>query len=205
MKTHFKKIIKTLTISMIVGVFCFSAFAQSTSRENVKSYSSSQTKQSLGIGIGQTMLMGDFEKNGENSITTDIFYSYNASRTFDFVVNLHMSQHDFKGRDANLFGLATSIKSKIFDFDAFSPYFIGGVGFYRPTTTREVAPGLFQRSKGKMTFGLNAGLGADLKLNSNYTVGLLSMLHKPFDVKQENQGDVKGAYFKLLLTTSYSF
>lgn len=31
------------------------------------------------------------------------------------------------------------------------------------------------------------------------------MLHNPFDVKQDEQADVEGAYSKLLLTAFYKF
>ena len=40
-----------------------------------------------GLGLGQTFLTGDFGKNGEDSITVDLYYKYKASYSFDLIVN----------------------------------------------------------------------------------------------------------------------
>jgi hypothetical protein len=60
-------------------------------------------------------------------------------------------------------------------------------------------------SRGKNTFGFNVGTGADLQLNPRYTVGVLLNLHQPFEVQQDNQGDVGGTYMKLLMTLMYKY
>ena len=56
-----------------------------------------------------------------------------------------------------------------------------------------------------MTFGTHFGLGADLELNQNYTVGLIAHVHNPFDVEQELLPEVEGFYYKLLFTLFYKF
>lgn len=203
MKTNFKLNIKTLIIVSIMGVFSFSTLAQ-TSKTSLKNTSSSGgvKKHSIGVGIGQTFLMGGFSDDGDNSITLDALYNYKASHSFDLLITSHFSKHELRGKNVKLFGTTASIKSKVFDFDSFSPYFLGGLGFYMPRTKR-ASEG--DSSEGKLTFGYNFGAGTDLKLNSKYTVGMLGLYHRPFKVKQDAQGDVSGSYFKLLLTLLYAF
>lgn len=159
---------------------------------------------SLGLGVGQTFLKGQFQDNGEDKITFDLYYSYAASYSFDLLVNAHHSKHGFKSREATISGTSVGIKSKIYNFDNFAPYFHGGVGFYRPKITRPVADAMVE-SEGKVTFGLNFGAGAELRLNDKFLVGLIGHYHDPFDVKQEIGPKVEGSYFKLLLMGMYSF
>ena len=49
------------------------------------------------------------------------------------------------------------------------------------------------------------GAGIDLRLNNKVVVGLLGHYHLPFEVKQDDFENVKGSYFKLLLTAMYQF
>ena len=56
-----------------------------------------------------------------------------------------------------------------------------------------------------MTFGLNLGGGIDLQLNDHYILGLLGQMHWPFKIAQDHQADLKGTYFKLLITGMYLF
>lgn len=161
-------------------------------------------RSSIGLGIGQTILMGDFDKHGENGITADLFYSYSASYSFDFLANLHISNHDFRDEETTISGLAFAIKGKLFQFDSFSPFILGGLGFYGPQVERRIN-GESVKSETKFTFGSNLGVGLDLKLNSRITFGILAHYHNPFDVKQEIGSDLEGSYTKVLLTTFYTF
>jgi hypothetical protein len=158
----------------------------------------------IGIGIGQTFLLGDFRKHGEDKITWDVLYSYSASHSFDFAAGFHTSSHKHQGKKTETTGLTLGIKAKGFQYDNFSPFLIGGVGFYRPRVTRDVA-GEMVRSDSKTTFGLNVGAGCDLRLNRHFSVGLLFQYHDPFDIKQDKGPSVEGSYGKFLFTTSYTF
>ncbi len=159
---------------------------------------------SFGIGLGQTFLLGDISKYGENKITMDLIYAYAASYSFDVVVNAHMSEHEDKNERTKLMSLNSSIKSRMFEFDNFSPYILGGLGFYAPRVKRNIGSETIW-SEQKLAFGMNFGGGVDLRLNDEWTVGTLAQLHWPFSTRQDNQPDVKGYYFKLLLTLAYSF
>lgn len=159
----------------------------------------------LGLGLGQTFLLGNYGKYGDDKITADLFYSYAASYSFDLLVNAHMSEHKQDNERMKVMGLTTSIKGRFVEYDNLSPYFLGGLGFYAPRAKRANDAGQTKWSDQKVTFGLNFGGGVDLRLNENYVVGVLGQMHWPFKVQQDGQSDLKGYYFKLLITGMYLF
>ncbi len=161
-------------------------------------------KHGLGIGLGQTFLLGNYADHGENKITTDLLYTYAASYSFDILVDAHYSQHKKDGEKMKLMGLNGAIKARLFEFDNFSPFVLGGLGFYAPQA-RRVVNGNKKWSDQKLGFGMNFGGGLDLRLNDHYVVGVLGQLHWPFNIKQDDQPDLKGYYFKLLITGTYLF
>lgn len=201
--------IKLMALTAMSFLFTQPSFSQENSsakqaqQEASSALNSAQRelhKHSIGLGLGQTFLMGRMQDYGDNRITPDLFYSYSASYSFDFLANIHSSEHSYKNRKAILRGLAFSIKGRPYEFDSFSPYVLAGVGFYQPQIERGD-----QSSDIKETFGINAGAGVDLKLNRHITVGILGQYHNPFNIKQDDMPDVRGSYFKLLLTTMYLF
>lgn len=161
-------------------------------------------KHSLGIGIGQTFLRTDFADHGTDKITPDIYYNYSASYSFDFMANLHYSHHEYLNRDVTIKGLVLSIKGKGFQFDAFAPFVLGGLGFYLPSATRNLG-GSLTKTREQLVFGMNVGGGVELRLNSEVTVGVIAHYHDPFDVRQENAADLEGSYMKLLILGMYTF
>lgn len=158
----------------------------------------------LGFGLGQTFLMGNYGKYGNDKITADLLYSYAASYSFDILVDAHYSEQKDEKERMKTMGLATSIKGRLVEFDNLSPYLLGGLGFYAPKAKRE-SGGTYKWTDHKMTFGVNFGGGLDLRLNDHYVVGVMGQMHWPFKVEQDNQSDLKGYYFKLLLTGMYLF
>ena len=165
---------------------------------------------SLGLGVGQTFLFGNLGDYGQNSIALppDLYYIFSASHSFSFIANLHYSAHKNDsdqspnhGQDrTQLMGLALGIKGKLWEFDAFSPYLIGGLGFYHPqvrdTTTQ---------SKNQIVLGTHLGLGAELQLNNHLAMGLLVHGHKPFAPQKTNGTKATGYYGKMLVTATFTF
>lgn len=227
-KVNFVSIYMALALA---GAFSFSAFAQKKSKsEEVKPKVQEASKEeeakpeepktpktynttpgilgmgqphshSLGFGLGQTFLNGRFKEYGDDKIAfPDIYYSYSASYSFDFLLNFHASKHEKTGKDVRIMGLVPSIKGKLYQFDAFSPYVVGGLGFYWPKWQSTQI-----ESDRKTVFGYTLGAGCDLKLNELFNVGVLVQYHDPFDVKQTNQEEVTGSYYKLMITGMYTF
>lgn len=161
-------------------------------------------KHSIGIGLGQTFLRSDFHDHGTDKITPDLYYNYSASYSFDFMANMHWSKHKYLNRDVTIKGVALSIKGKGFQFDAFSPFVLGGFGFYQPEATR-ILSGVATKTRSQLVFGMNLGAGVELRLNSEATVGVIAHYHDPFDVRQEVGADLEGSYMKLLIMGMYTF
>jgi hypothetical protein len=161
-------------------------------------------KHSVGIGIGQTSLFGDFEELGENKITFDLLYSYSASHSFDLFIDAHHAKYSFKEQWLQTTGLAIGIKAKAYQFDSFSPYGIFGFGFYSPKAKRLINSVLVESST-KLIFGWHIGAGAELKLNNHFSVGVQLQYHNPFDIKQEIGTEISGTYSKMLITGMYTF
>jgi opacity protein-like surface antigen len=161
-------------------------------------------KHSLGIGIGQTFLRSDLGNNGNDKITADLYYNYSASHSFDFVANAHYSQHSYLNRDATIEGLALAIKGKGYQLDAFSPFILGGFGFYLPSVSR-IQKDVPVETRKQLVFGVNIGAGVELRLNSNTSVAALAHYHDPFDVRQDDGTRLEASYMKLLMIASYTF
>lgn len=159
---------------------------------------------SIGIGLGQTFLLGDFGDNGEDKIAADLLYAYKASHSFDFYANFHTSSHKLRDTKSSITGLALGIRGRAYQFDAFAPFIVAGLGFYQPRVTRYVNSVLLE-SEEKIIFGVHVGGGAELQLSRKVSVGVMGHYHNPFDIQQDLGPDVEGAYFKLLLTAMYHF
>ena len=156
---------------------------------------------SIGLGLGQTFLRRGFAEKGTDGITWDVYYNYNASYSFDLLINVHYSEHKKEDSKVELKGAAIGIKGKIYHFDEFSPFVTGGLGFYQPQETNSDG----DTSEDKTVFGIHAGIGADLKLNDKFIAGMIFHYHDPFDLEQERGGKIDGSYYKLLLTLLYTF
>jgi len=161
-------------------------------------------KHSFGLGLGQTFLRSDFHDQGTDKITPDLYYNYSASYSFDFMANLHWSKHSYLNQDVTVKGLALAIKAKVFQFDAFSPFFLGGFGFYLPQAHRYQGATV-KETREQLVFGMNLGTGVELRLNDEFTIGVIAHYHDPFDVRQENAPDLEGSYMKLLIMGMYTF
>ncbi len=162
-------------------------------------------KHSIGLGLGQTFLHGDLGDLGDDQVTfTDFFYQYSASHSFALLGNFHFSNHDEGATEASLMGVNASFKANMFQFDSFTPYALGGLGFYWPKVERFIN-GRLTSSETKTVFGYNLGAGIDLKLNDQFSVGALLQFHNPFDADQNGAPKVEGSYTKFLLTLFYTF
>lgn len=192
--------------------FCLAASNKNIADHNTKSksdFSTSSIKNgpnshSVGIGLGQTFLLGNFDDNGRDSISLDLYYDYSASHIFDLSINTHYSKHRYRKNWMKISGMAIGIKGKIFQRDSFSPFIVAGLGLYLPKA-KYILNDTQIESDSKLTLGTHIGIGGELRLNKKCKVGILGHLHNPFDVKQEMGHEIEGYYFKLLLTTYYTF
>lgn len=204
-----KKIFKLMAlVAMSFSVMSTPSYAESkveaAKREVKKIVNSTEReihKHAIGIGLGQTFLFGNLESKGDDKITADLLYTYTASYSFDLMLNAHVSKHEYKSKAVWLRGYTMSIKGRSYEFDSFSPYLLGGLGFYMPQFKDKDG----NTSEAKYTFGFNVGAGIDLRLNKRVVTGLMAQYHHPFEVKQDETENIRGSYLKLLLTAMYLF
>ncbi|MCY4643842.1 MAG: hypothetical protein OXB88_04435 [Bacteriovoracales bacterium] len=160
---------------------------------------------SFALGLGQSFLYGDLGKKGKDAITPDFYYHYSASHSFDLLINGHYSSHRGAKDKAVIKGLAFGIRGMLWQFDSFSPYALGGLGFYAPLLKLSDA----SDSEEKVVVGLHGGIGAELQLNDSLAFGALVHYHNPFD-PEESQGEgdrpkAKGSYSKMMVTARFIF
>ncbi|MEC8624245.1 MAG: hypothetical protein VXY34_05450 [Bdellovibrionota bacterium] len=222
---NFYKAPKALSISVLGAILSFNCFSQATIKPNIINLTSQKTsrsvskdipetnsrvsvkdlkRHSIGVGIGQTFLSSELGQNGDDSITLDLYYDYSASYSFDLIINLHHSSHRIIKREATITGLAVGVKGRLFQFDAFSPFLLGGLGFYAPTVTR-LKNNVLEKTPFSIAFGSHFGAGGELKLNEQFKIAGLIHFHNPFDIKQDLDKELEGSYYKLLLNTHYTF
>lgn len=223
-----KKLIKVCLLGPVL--LCFTGLSVSSAQErpNIRNLTSEETAQKaqsgqiaedsrsssrgistinnhyVGLGVGQTFLKSDMKRHGDNRIGFDLMYVYTASLSFDFMASLHTHSHKKLDDKVSNTGLALGIKGRFYQYDNFAPFVLGGFGFYLPRVTRMV-DGQPLKSDSKLTFGNHLGLGAELKLNRRVTVGTLFHWHNPFNIQQDIGPDVRGSYYKLMMTALYSF
>ena len=152
----------------------------------------------LSLGLGQSFLFGKLGKYGEDSITPDLYYSFSASHSFGFSLNVHYSSHKLKEKEAQLRGLALGIKGKFWQFDALSPYALLGLGFYSPYVSD---------AEDEISLGAHGGLGVELQLNDRINSGLLFHLHRPALKNKRNNSKkrAEGYYGKIMIVAGYTF
>ena len=218
-KPSFLLAIRGMFICFLMMQFCDS-FANSmekitskkTAEDIAKKLPSPRAKKefqvhSVGLGIGQTILKSGFKEKGNDKVAWDLFYNYSASRSFDMLLNFHTSSHnrfkEGKQHEVRITGLAIGIKGKSLQFDSFSPFLLGGFGFYRP----EVESPEVESLESKIVFGWHLGAGGELTLNKNFKISLLGHLHNPFDVEDDLKPGklLEGHYLKFIVAVFYSF
>lgn len=190
----FKKKLTLLTAIFLMTFFSVIAAADpARSEKKIHSHT-------IGYGVGQTFLFGDYKDIADNHLGHQFFYSFKTSYSFDFSSGIHLSRHDEDNRDLKMAALWTNIKATFFDFDTFAPFVTGGFGFYWPRV--EAGP---LESKSKTVFGINFGVGADLQFNSHWAIEFLTHFHKPFATRYENNQKIKGSFFNILIALLYTF
>ncbi len=151
----------------------------------------------VALDVGQVFLMGDLGNKYSDAIGEQIHYTYGVSELFGFDSSLGYSSHS----DGN-FSMVTALtgfRLNLSYYDKIVPYFIGGLGFYKPTYTIEGSGSSTTASS--VLFGLHAGVGVDLELTRSLFFGAALTLHDVFGSDQtvNNQQLAMGGSFASFL------
>jgi hypothetical protein len=188
----------------------YQANSPSTSRkrlsqqdENISPFSPGSNN--VAIDVGQVFLMGDLGNKYSDSIGEQIHYTYGVSELFGFDSSLGYSSHS----DGN-FSMVTALtgmRLNLSYYDKIVPYFIGGLGFYKPTYTIPGTGGP-STTASSVLFGLHAGAGVDLELTRSLFFGASLTLHDVFGSDQQvanTQLAMGGSFASFLIHAGVTF
>ncbi|GAB4416119.1 MAG: hypothetical protein OHK0056_24180 [Bacteriovoracaceae bacterium] len=152
------------------------------------------------VGLGQNSLGGDYAKSAEDGLGIDMYYGHRASYLYELIVNAHHFDMDNSDetRSLSMTSVNVSIKGSLYSFDSLDFFALGGLGLYWPKFEINGIEG-----PSKAVMGWTAGIGADLRLNSEFATGILGQYHDPFTQKSEEGGEFGGRYAKLMWSLSY--
>jgi hypothetical protein len=158
----------------------------------------------LAIDLGQVFLMGDLTKYN-NSIGSQLHYTYGVSDLFAFDSSLGYSEHT-DGKFA-LGSLLTGMRMNLSWYDKVIPYATAGLGFYRPSYRDLTADA--NSSVNAVLFGIHLGPGVDLELSKNFFFGASLIYHTTFGTTQilsnGSTASLGGSYTSFFLHTGVTF
>jgi hypothetical protein len=159
----------------------------------------------LAIDVGQVFLMGTLSSNYNDAIGAQIHYTYGVSELFGFDSSVGYSDHS-DGR-FSVATLLTGLRTNLAWYDKVVPYFVFGLGFYRPTYTDMASP--LGDSYSPLLFGVHLGPGVDLELTRQLFFGAGLTFHDVFgNTKVLPSGtriDAGGTYTSFLLHAGVTF
>lgn len=145
----------------------------------------------LSIGVGQIFLMGELSNSFENSLGTQIHYTYGVSDMFSFESDFGYSSHS-NGK-FSLLNLDAALRSNLVYFDQLVPFASVGLGFYHPSATLANNATL-----SALLFGLQLGGGVDLILSKKIFFGTRLSYHNMFNsskLASDNSPHIVGGSF----------
>ncbi len=167
----------------------------------------------LALDVGQVFLMGDLGNRFSDAIGSQVHYTYGVSDLFGFDSSFGYSSHSDGG--LTMTTLLTGLRTNLAWYDKVVPYFIFGMGFYRPSFTLGGAPSLIpgaaatpSTSVSPVLFGVHMGPGVDLALTHMIFFGAALTFHDMFGSSQQTSTgpvDVGGTYVSFLLHAGVSF
>lgn len=165
----------------------------------------------LALDVGQVFLMGNLT-NYNDSLGTQLHYTYGVSDLFGFDSSLGYSEHS-NGK-YSMMTLLTGVRMNLSWYDKIIPYLVFGLGFYRPNykdpTPALDGPGVpGMSSLSSVVFGVHVGPGIDLELNKNLFFGAALTYHNMFGstttLANGSQIYLGGAYTSFFLHLGTTF
>ena len=189
-----------------------------SSRDNNRNEASPQSKKynqdlsplapgthNLSIGVGQVFLMGNLSNSFDNSLGTQIHYTYGVSDMFSFESDFGYSSHSNSANgNFSLVNLDASLRTNLVYFDQLVPFAAVGFGFYHPS---EVLTN--NATLSALLFGLELSGGVDLLLSKKIFFGTRMSYHNMFDTtKIASNGTpltVGGSFLSFMIHAGVTF
>ncbi len=156
----------------------------------------------LSIGVGQIFLMGNLSSNFENSLGTQVHYTYGVSDMFSFESDFGYSSHS--NGNFSLVNVDAALRTNLVYFAQLVPFASVGLGFYRPSLILSDNATL-----SALLFGLQLGGGVDLLLSKKVFFGTRLNYHNMFDsTKVASNGvaqPIGGSFLSFMIHAGVTF
>ncbi|MEK6706424.1 MAG: hypothetical protein AABZ06_11620 [Bdellovibrionota bacterium] len=184
----------------------------SDARQNISPFTPGSNN--LALDVGQVFLLGDLRKYSD-SIGSQIHYTYGVSDLFGFDSSFGYSEHS----DGNfsMLTLLTGLRTNLSWYDKVVPYFIFGLGFYKPSYQQSALLGgasgvsnyVSAPSISPVLFGVHLGPGVDLELTKQLFYAAAITFHDVFGATRLTAAgtpiDAGGTFTSFLLHTGVTF
>jgi hypothetical protein len=142
------------------------------------------------FGLGQGFFFGDLDNEDSSNMIFDLEYVYSSNDIIDVTLDTHY----YTRGDISIFAIAPSFRYNFYKKEGLSLYGKGAFSFYN----------VGYDDDNMWVFGLNAGAGAEIELNSKYSIGLKTDYNKPFEARVSDK-DISGSYIRMLVQIGYRF
>lgn len=149
----------------------------------------------VALHVGQVFLAGELGEQYEDTLGSQLSYTYGVSDIFGFNSSLLYSDHS--SSNFSVLALNTGLRANLAWFDRVVPYGIVGLGFYR--TKHKIQPG--ENASG-VVFGMNIGPGIDLIINKTFFFGASLIFHDMFSktvATSRGQKDIGGNFTRFMV------
>ncbi len=161
----------------------------------------------LSVGVGQVFLMGNLSNGFENSLGTQVHYTYGVSDMFSFESDFGYSSHSqniLSQGSFSLVNLNAGVRTNLVYFDQLVPFASLGLGFYRPSTTFSNASTL-----SALLFGMQFGGGVDLLVSKKVFLGTRLAYHNMFNSSKIGSDgalhEVGGSFISFMIHAGVTF
>lgn len=161
----------------------------------------------LSVGVGQIFLMGDLSSGFENSLGTQVHYTYGVSDMFSFESDFGYSSHTQTTTAQGGFSLVNldaGLRTNLVYFDQLIPFASLGLGFYRPSTTFSNNTTL-----SALLFGMQFGGGVDLVVSKKVFLGTRLSYHNMFSSSKVGSDgglrEVGGSFISFMIHAGVTF
>ncbi len=160
----------------------------------------------VSLDVGQVFLMGDLSSSFNDSIGSQIHYTYGVSDMFGFDSSLGYSSHS-SGK-MSMTTLASGLRMNLAWYDKVVPYIVFGLGFYRPSYDIMAANNT-RNSVSPVLFGVHLGPGVTLELTKKMFFGASLTFHNIFGsqtiLTDGSSYNVGGTFTSFFLTAGVTF
>jgi hypothetical protein len=161
----------------------------------------------LSVGVGQVFLMGNLSTGFENSLGTQVHYTYGVSDMFSFESDFGYSSHSQNTLSQGSFSLVNlnaGLRTNLVYFDQLIPFASLGLGFYRPSTTFTNNSTL-----SALLFGMQFGGGVDLVVSKKVFLGTRLAYHNMFNSSKVGSDgslhEVGGSFISFMIHAGVTF